>query len=285
MTGFATRFGLLRISQVSSVDRSSSYRRSSPPAEGERGAPPPPTVPPPARGSYVARRRRRLLLAAGISILGATLLLLSAFTGWWSLSYSEGNGPTITTTFVPGSEYSVSCSVTGCAGVRSGTSSYGAGDFGAVGTLYGAAQLLLIAAAVLGLLVGVLGLIGLGGRGFPRPVFLFAGFAALLAVVLALGAVVGVTAFQPSALSQDGGGIPATAPSPLSSFWGSCSTNGLANDGICQSEGSGVLVSASWGPGLGWAFAWIGAIVLLFGFVTLLRTGPIRLPTRPGSNP
>jgi len=208
-------------------------------------------------------------------VLAAALLGASTVTGWWSLAESTSGGPTVTTTFLPGSMYQLSCSVSGCSGYRTGSLSYASGSLGAVGNLYEAVQVLLVLGALLGFVAGAVGLAGSFRAGFSRRRLSLCAFAAVLALLLAIAAVVAVPALQVSALDQDGGGIPPTAPSPLSSFWGSCSSS-TGSDGICVSGSSGLTVSASWGPGIGWALAIAGALLLLFGLVALLRTRPVR---------
>ena len=270
----ALRAGLLRISQVSSIDRS-----GRPPAsdlegvevtdsKGRAPSPGPTTTRPHPSG------RRGLRWAALFVVVGFVIVVASLVSGWWALTVTTSGGPTVTTIFAPGSQYQVSCSVSGCGSLRSGSLSYTSGSLGAVGNLYEAVQVLLILSAVLsGLAVAVV-LAGVFGRSIPPRRLLGIALATFLAFLLALVPVVAVAGFQTSALDQDGGGIPSAAPSPLSSFWGSCSASG-GSDGICFSGSTGTTVSANWGPSTGWALAIVGALILLLGFVALLRTRPV----------
>lgn len=273
MGGFATRFGLLRMSQVSSIDRTSQYRRSEP-TETEAGGPQPLPPASPPRGAP-PRQRRRLILAASLTTVGVVLLLGSIFAGWWTLTLTQGGGTTVTTSFLPGNQYYLTCSGTGCAATP-GFTDYSSGALGAVGNLYGAVQVLLILSVLLGLVVVLVGWAGVLGYGVSRRRFLLGCFTLFLAFGLGLGAVIAVTAFQTSALQQDGGGIPTAAPSPLSSFWGSCSASNGASDGICQTGQGGASVTAIWGPALGWALAVAAVALLLLGFIELIRAGPMR---------
>ena len=278
MGGFAIKLGLLRISQVSSIDRTSQYRRSAPPDSESGGGPPSPVPSAPVPRGPPPRQKRRVTLAAVLVTMSLVLLLIAVFTGWWSFTVIQGGATTITTSFAPGSQYLRTCASSmpgpNCVG-PSGLIGYGSGDLGAVGNLYQAVQVLVILSIVLGLFAAMVAWSGVLGLGIGRRRFLIGCFAFFLSFGLALGSVVAVAAFQPSALQQDGGGIPAAAPSPLSSFWGACSTSGTATQGVCQS-GTGSSFSAAWGPTLGWFCAAAASILLLIGFVELVRAGPLR---------
>jgi hypothetical protein len=216
-----------------------------------------------------------LVGATVLLILGAVILFVAAFSEWWTLTETASGGPVRSESFLPGSQYLISCSGTNCANAV-GSFSYASGNLGAVGGLYEAAQALLIVAGVLALLAAALALLGVLGRGYGRRRYLVACFSGLLAVGLSLGAFAAVTGFQTSALAQDAGGIPSVSPSPVSSFWGSCSASSGGSNGICQSTLSGATVSATWGPAAGWVLGVVGAVLLLIGFLLLVRTRPTR---------
>jgi len=284
MVAFSTRFGLLRSTQVSSVDRPSHYRRDLRTSGAGEGGAGPPEPDSPQRVPVPVRHRRGLVGASVFVLLGAAILLVAAFSGWWSLTTNTSGGPVRSETFSPGGNYAVSCSGSGC-GTTTGTFAYASEGLGAVGELYGAAQVLLLIAGALAVLTALLGFLGAFRYGFPRRRFLLCCFALLVAFGLALAALVAVSAFQTAALAQDGGGIPSAAPSPVTSFWGSCSANAGGSNGMCQSPLSGAAVTDSWGPTIGWALALVGLLFLLVGLWALFRTRPTRLAVRGFSAP
>jgi len=233
--------------------------------------PPPPVRTPPRRF-----RRRPSSLPALVLVLGLALVIGSCLGGWWTMTVSEPNQEgTLGITFLLGSQYGVTCSGgSACSEEPTGSLSYSDHSLGPVGDLYAGALTLMVAALVAAVLTAMVALAGALGYWTTRMQFLLALLLGLLTIGLLLGATLSVAGLQPSALGQAGGGFaPNSAPSPATSFWGSCSGGG-SSQGACSSSGG--TVTASWGPGVGWYLGVLGALVFVFGLILHLRARPVR---------
>jgi hypothetical protein len=239
---------------------------------------PPSHIPYTQPGQPLPRRyHRRPPAWPSIVLLGGVALIVgSLLGGWWTLSVQEpNNGGTVVFTFQLGSQYSASCSGgSDCAKVPTGSLSYDDHNLGGVGNLYEGALALTLGALVAGIGAAVLGLGSTLGYWSSRRHFLLTTLLILVTFGLLLGGTLSIAALQPSALAQQNGGIASDgSPSPASTFWGSCSGNGLAS-GIC-STASGTI-TANWGADLGWYLALIASFVVLFGLILHLFSRPVR---------
>lgn len=182
-------------------------------------------------------------------MVGAVLLIVSAFVGWYQVS-SVGPGYSDTITLLPGNSESTTCttntaSSANCPGGTSGsiTATYSSQMMNHTGQLYQIVQFLCIAAFVTGLIGGVLALIRMPSRpGLPRSGLALVAVGALLGSVGPLWVAVG----QPGALSAD------TSSPPPSGPWATFSGSDTFG-----------ATSVTWGPWLGWYFAIAGAIALI----------------------
>jgi hypothetical protein len=185
------------------------------------------------------------MAAAALILVGGILALVSAFTAWWSLSFS---GSSIS--FFPGSSY------TGSGFFGSQTVTYASGGIGPVGGLYEAILALVIIAGILGIVAGLLGLVAAMGR-LPAHRHGMVKGLAIAAIVLALVAVILAPAVQPWAFhdsSNNGScsGLGLNGSSPCGAFWGSASSHGF---------------TVTWGAADGWYLALVAFVLTLVGFV------------------
>lgn len=203
----------------------------------------------------------RGLAGSLLLLLGAVLLILAAFTPWWTLSLSApslGSG-SLSENFYPGNKVSVeeqngSQSVS----VSVAYSMVGLGD---MASMYeGVEGLLLISALFLGV-AGVLGVLT-SRHVFARPrrgLVLTLGAVFFLVTILV---VLLVASDQPSLFdSANPSGMCTglgSSNSPCTSFWGSLSASGD---------------TATWGPGTGWYLALVAGSVALIGTVLGRKVG------------
>jgi hypothetical protein len=224
--------------------------------------PPPPPPPPGGPGlpvdeggrssSLLRARLRRLFLRPNPRVLLATLLvvafvlgIVSIGTAWWSYSSSAG-GTSHSLNFLPGGNYNVTCSGSGCGGFSAGSFPYS--NFGgSIGTLYGVVLgLMAVGVALTGFaaLVAVLAALGRRTGWWQRSGSFVLAFFAILSTLIAVLATV---AAQPSAFAPNTmfDGLGTGGASPMTSFWGSNAAG-----------------TATWGAGLGW-YLGLATIVLL----------------------
>ena len=231
------------------------------------------------------RRRRSSVDNAEVVLLVAAvaLMALSLLLPWWSESQANSVYTSETSTW----DYSPITGVTGtclpaCSppaggppvGPFQGTRTFGSLGLNETATLYGVA---------LGL-----GVVGMASAALVLAVSLAAPLRARLRASALLTAIVGsslasglVASLQPVMLRMDNAAVSSdhgawtAAPSPETSFWGSCSP-GPAN-GICTSGWS-----VSWGPGVGWYMIGAAALVLMaVALLPLLRARRSRAPAAP----
>jgi hypothetical protein len=224
--------------------------------------PPPPQIPAPAPAPASAPssdgRLLRFLLHPNPRALLALLLLVASIleivaisTAWWSYS-SSGGGTSHSLSFLPGGNYNVTCSGSGCDGFSAGSFPYS--NFGApMGTLYGVVLGLMgvcVALTLLATAIAVLALLGRRTGWWQRSgSFVLVFVSALMALI----AVVAAVTAQPGAFATSSmfDGLGSGGESPLTSFWGS--------------NPSG---TATWGAGAGWYVAL--ATIILLGVITAL---------------
>ncbi len=185
------------------------------------------------------------MAASGLLLVGGILALVSAFTAWWTLSFS---GSSIS--FLPGSSY------TGSGYFGSQTQTYANGGIGPVGGLYEAILVLVINAGILGIVAGLLGFVAGMGR-LPASRHGMIKGLAIATIVLALIAVILAPAVQPwafhdSANNGSCSGLGLNGSSPCGAFWGSASSHGFP---------------VSWGAADGWFLALVAFVLTLVGFV------------------
>ncbi len=239
---------------------------------------PPPYIPHTPAGQPLPRRFRRRPPAwpSLFLLVGVALVVGSLVSGWWMLSVQEPNsGGTVVYSFQLGAQYSASCTGgSDCGQVPTGNLAYDAHNLAAVGNLYEGALALTLGALVAGIGAAVLGLGSTLGYWSRRSLFLLTTLLIVVTFGLLLGATVSIAALQPAAIAQQNGGIAsAGSPSPASSFWGSCSGNGLAS-GICSTASGSI--TASWGAASGWYLALVAAFVVLVALVLHLYLRPVR---------
>jgi hypothetical protein len=183
-----------------------------------------------------------------LALIGAVLVLISAFVGWYQVSL-VGPGVSATQTYLPGNSGYASCTGSGSIGSTPCTSGGGSVTYTSVhenetGLLYEAVQALCLLAFAAGAGGGLMFLL-LSKR---RPETGRYGFGLVaLAVLVGLIAPLAVLAAQTSTLTADMGGTAAST-GPSATFYGSDST---------------ASTTLTWGPWIGWYFALVGAVVLL----------------------
>jgi len=204
-------------------------------------------------------------IAAVLAIIGALLLIVSAFIGWYTISVTAsaaGFSASGSENFLPGSSYTSSFSGS------TTTQSYSSTNATNVGNLFMATQYILIGGFILGLLGGLLLFASSmkGRESWSKPAMILL----VLALLMAIVAPAYVAAAAPGAFKAD---IPASASSnnsgPWSSFTGSCSAGATCFTG--GGGGTGVSGTTTWGPAAGWYLAWGGFVVLLIAIILLWR--------------
>jgi hypothetical protein len=192
------------------------------------------------------------LLLAFLLVVTFVLELVSLGTAWWSYS-STGGGTSHSLSFLPGGNYNVTCSGSGCAGFSAGSFPYS--NFGmSMGTLYGVVLGLMALTAVLTALAAAIAVLAALGRKtgwWQRSGSFVLVFLSALTTLIALVAT--VTA-QPGAFAANSmfDGLGSGGASPLTSFWGSNPAG-----------------TATWGAGAGW-FVALATLVLLGIIIALL---------------
>jgi hypothetical protein len=214
---------------------------------------------------------RRKVVAGSLSIVGAVVLVIALFVGWYVISASglvDGTSEIATGTFYLGQTItgSSSCSGSFCpSSTPSGTSTYYQAGLNDTGRIYALMQILVLVALVLGIIGGAL--LFMAGNGRPQSA---ATYLILVALFLAVFAPVGLLVLQPKALTDDNYGHGNTSgPAPESSFFGSCS--GTA----CGSGGGSISEVGTWGPGIGWYLA-LAAFGLFLVALVVGSTSPGR---------
>lgn len=205
-------------------------------------------------------------------ILGAVVLLVTLFTGWYTISGQVG-GSHLSYTLYP---YWVQDSSPS----SNGQTSYSAVDLGQTGGLYSIVTVLALSAATLGLVIGFLALTAVGLRRAKALLVL-----SLVTTAIAVAAPALVAAGQPAAVCSDSQHFspPLGAPSTASSSDGASCTWEFYSDGVWYGTGqptgpgnsfvgqSGLYGnSLAWGPSTGWYLAIASAGVI--AAATALRT-------------
>lgn len=204
-------------------------------------------------------------VAGVLAIIGAILLIASAFLGWYVVSISEnalGVSVTATETFLPGSSY------TSNALGSTTTQSYSSSHLNNTGGLFMITQYILIGGFVLALLGGILYFASTmrGRESWSKPAMILL----VLALLLAIVAPAYVAGALPGAFKSDSPtGQSTNTSGPWSSFIGSCSTGSGCFGG--QGGGGGSSGTATWGPGVGWYLAVVAFVLLLVSVILLWR--------------
>jgi uncharacterized membrane protein len=209
----------------------------------------------------MADAKRWRLVGAIVVLIGALLLIVSAFMPWYMEQFSS-NGATITSNAYPGIPSSNGTIQFSCSGLPSGAnclsqSSYKDSHLNNTGNIAEAGYFLAIVGFVLGLVGAILGLMS---RNNPRR----AGPAMALATVawiIAIAAVGLFAAALPGAIGNDTPGHSGSGP--WSSFAGSSTTSGVF----------GVPLSGTftWGPAVGWYLAIAAFVLMLVGAILIMR--------------
>jgi len=208
----------------------------------------------------VAKRGR--LIGAVVVLVGALLLIVSAFTPWYMEQFS-GHGITVTANAYPGIPSSNGTIQYSCSGLPTGAkcldqTSYTNARLNNTGNLAEAGFFLAIGGFVLALLGAVLGFMS---RSNPRR----AGSAfalSLVAMLIAIAAVGMFAAALPGAQANDTPGH--TGSGPWSSFIGSANSTGVF--------GAPISGNFTWGPGIGWYLALVAFVILLIGAILIFRS-------------
>ena len=228
----------------------------------------------------MADHHRSKSFAAGVMLLlGAIVLLVSMFVGWYQVSFDGsatilGTGFSVTSAinFYPGSNAQATLGCSGsslCPPVTSETRSYADSGFNNTGHLYEAIQGLILGGFLLGLIGGILAFVVGAGR---TNLYTIALFLALVALVLAVAGPAMIAIAGPGAIKSDAPSFYSNNSSgPWNSFWGSCTGSSCGLFGVGGIPGgSGVSFTENWGPSAGWYLALIGFVLMLIGFVVLL---------------
>lgn len=222
-----------------------------------------------------------------LALIGAIILLASVAVGWYAWSFSaSGSGSgisyssTLTETLYPGDKV-VTASSSTCTGSsycssisssQSNSTTYQKLMLNNTGNLYGAAEGLVIAGGIAGLLGAILLMVS-GSKPSFRKIFLALG---VIALILAIAAPMALLAAQPGAIHSDatshGGTISGSGP--WSSFFGSCSGTACGNNTPQNS-------SATWGPSVGWYLSIVGFVLFLVALLMGWRAKPMAAAAAP----
>ncbi len=188
--------------------------------------------------------RKRAVFASAFWA-GGVLLLVSAYVAWWSLTSGSA-----TTSFLPGTSLRTS----GAGGSFSVSYTNAAYGFGAVGDIYLAIWILAVAAGILALAGGAVGLLHATGS-VRKNLTRFVPALVITVIVLNLVALVVGPVAQPWAVSRATGYSSSCTgfeggTSPCTTFWGSDSLMG---------------VGTFWGPTTGWYLALVALALMLGG--------------------
>jgi len=241
------------------------------------GSTPGPTRVPP-RGGLGSDTAKAVLFGVAIALLALSLVF-----PWWSESAANPMSASETST----QEYSPITGVTGtCSpgctpaeegplpGPFQGIKTFSSLGLNETGALYEG----VLGLTIIGMASAALALVAPFAAPLRARLRSFAPLAAIVASALASGL---LAALQPVAYRMDNAatfedhGAWTAAPSPQTSFWGSCSPG--PSNGICTSGWSD-----SWGPGLGWYLVVGAALVLMaIALLPVLRARRSRGPGAP----
>ena len=234
-----------------------------------------------------SNRRARRIIVLALPLLGAALLLVSLFLGWYTseITATTGGGytniETLNPMWVASSESTQGQSFSKLIG-------YPAANLPHTGQLYADVTLVVGLGALLGLAAGFFGVLGKGVR-FRAIVFA----TALAASGLAVAAPTALYLEQPTTICSEpqmtwNGPPPVgnqSAPTPTCGWGQPCDTQGCwtgASGPPGQESsffGSDTSVrDHTWGPSIGWYLSFLAAVVLAGG--ALVAVYPLR-PTGP----
>ncbi len=255
--------------------------------------------PPPVPGQGRAVKTWMFVVPA---VIGLGLALFVPIAPWYTVNWHYNNLPgasgavdaSSTWNFFPGSDLRYDCATNpanaspgDCTGIQA-QGPYGvlrpysslAGKYPlptaptVLGTLYSSILTVSITIGVLGgAAVALLGYVSWRRTSDRRKLVVAALVLAIVGVV-ALGAVFGVMAYQPTALAQSAPGFPG----PNSTFWGSCGPvrSGCFGGGF----GGNSTVSSDWGPSIGWYSELTAGTLFVIAAGLLFRQSKV-LPQTP----
>jgi len=207
------------------------------------------------------------MIASVLILIGAILLIGALFTPWYSYE-SSGHGLSETRNYYLGMPSTNGTIQAACSGIPScpTQTSYSNQNLNNTGNLAEAGFFMVIGAFVLGIIAAI---IGVASRRNPRRTAPVIALAAL-ALVLAVAAPGLFAVALPGAAANDFPGHVGSGP--WSSFLGSNSTSI-----------SGITVTITWGPGIGWYLSIVAFVILLVGVILLTRYR--REPPQPMTAP
>jgi zinc-ribbon domain len=212
------------------------------------------------------------MILPAVFILSFVFGLLSLGTAWWSYSDKTAGG-NFSVNFLPGSNYYLTCSGSGCGGFSAGAFPYTVVG-GGVGGMYGDVLGLVVVCVILLGLLALFSVLGIMGHGLGRW---------QSAITTLFGAVTILVLF--ATLIWTAAGQPGTFPAGFY-FMGSAGSSNTPDTSFWGSTTSG---AASWGAGAGWYLA-LATVVLLCAALILLpwagrrrraRTAPVAYSAPP----
>jgi len=212
----------------------------------------------------MADTKKRRMVGAIVVLIGAILLIVAAFTPWYTESFSAtvfGSKITINANSYPGFPNSNGTIQYTCSGLPTGASclsstSYQNSHLNNTGNIAEAGYFMTIVGFILGLIGAIMGMMSRNNARRAGPAFALA----IVAMILALAAFGLFAAALPGAIGSDTPGHTGTGP--WSSFFGSTNTTGF---------GIPVAGTLTWGPAVGWYLAIVAFVVLLIGAFLIMR--------------
>ncbi|MGA8276327.1 MAG: hypothetical protein WB852_08570 [Thermoplasmata archaeon] len=207
------------------------------------------------------------MIAAVLILIGAILLIGALVTPWYSYE-SSGNGLSETRNYYLGMPSTNGTIQPVCSGLPScpTQTSYSTQNLNNTGSLAEAGFFMVIGGFALGIIAAILGVVSRRNPRRAAPVMALAA----LALVLAIAAPGLFAVSLPGAAAKDSPGHLGSGP--WSSFFGSNSTTI-----------SGITITTTWGPGIGWYLSIVAFVILLVGVILLARYR--REPPQPMTAP
>lgn len=217
----------------------------------------------------MARTKTGRTIAAVIILIGAVLLIAALFMPWYSYEFSEAGAGVTQNSYpgLPSQNGTIQYSCTGNYQSTTGHSCPSQTSYTSIspketntGNIAESGFFLLIVGFIVGIISTIFGFMSRGNARRASPAIWFA----IIAVILAIITPVLFMAALPGAISSDiSSAYRPSSSGPWSGFMGS--TSGT----IPVSPTASVPFTSTWGPAIGWYFAFVAFVVLLIGLVLL----------------